>query len=277
MPEAQQHLGPQVAEQGWRSGSVFPAEAISCIVKYLRRPNENQPINVEKDDWVVLISQTCDVVAQKLASEPFVEVLHCRPIKKIRSQYSNLRSTRVIDFRPNQERHADTALSAHAISDRYLVPRECLAMLAPDPARCLDVIAVKRIAAWYAIRSTRPAWPDALVERLVGIKENIERVISPLADNLEVRISISPDEELPVERSYRVTIWFVVDGIAWGEDPDVRAAALRAYGEFVQLISACIGIEFDEESSGLFSGNDFTWQQTRSSDEWNFANLSNIE
>lgn len=82
---------------------------------------------------------TCDVLATKLEAEPLVEVLHCRPIPKLRKGTKELRSTRTLDFKPNRETHGDLCLTAHAIVDRYEVPREFLRGNAPDAVRRLSV------------------------------------------------------------------------------------------------------------------------------------------
>lgn len=57
----------------------MPHTIVHALKLYLTRP-DGAPTKVEPEDWLVVVSQTCDVVAKDLDQEPFVEVLHCRPI-----------------------------------------------------------------------------------------------------------------------------------------------------------------------------------------------------
>jgi hypothetical protein len=141
----------------------------------------------------VVISQTCDILAFNLDMEPFVEVLHCRPVAgKPRKGRCDLRSTRHLDFRPNRETHASLVLGAHALADRYVIPRELLATNTPDPARRLSSVASRRVLAWYALRATRPSWPNAFVDRIRGARDALEEALEPLIDEIaEVRVAIA--------------------------------------------------------------------------------------
>lgn len=272
------YIGPSIAARGWCAGRVVPHTEVEKLGSHLTRHGAQLTV-VGEGEWLVVISQTCDVVARSIQAEPFVEVLHCIPVKgKIRTQHANLRSTRRLDFKPNRDTDAALVLTAHATIDRYLIPRELLVDIDPDPNRRFDDIAVKRVAAWYALRYSRPAWPDRFVERVHAYKEKFEAAISQIGDNLEVRVAISPsDIELAPERSYQIAIWFVVDALAWNDDPSVREMAHKAFGEFINIMKTCDGIELNTEYGGVISGEDFTWQETRTTDEWNFANLSHSE
>jgi len=239
-----------------------------------------QPANVTADDWLAVVSQTCDVVAHTIKAEPFVEVLHCRIPEggKVRSQYARFRSTRIIDFKPNRAKHDALVLTAHAIADRYLIPRQHLADHDPDAQRRFDEVAVQRIAQWYALRSSRPAWPDSLVARVGVAKEQFEAVITGLGDDLEVRVAINPrDEELAPGSTYKVAVWFIVDAAVWEADADVRNAAVVAYGKFTAALGSCDGVVVDSDHGDVVPGDAFTWQQMAMTDEWNFANLSHVE
>ena len=67
-------LGDQLDFQGWQAGAVVPAALLPRLAAHLTRPG--QPLfQVEDDHWLVVISQTCDVVQPKLENEPFVELL----------------------------------------------------------------------------------------------------------------------------------------------------------------------------------------------------------
>ena len=253
----------------------MPDEMAQRLVPYLTRVGA-QPAVVGPMDWLVVASQTCDVVAKTVAQEPFVEVLHCRPIAKLRAQYKELRSTRVLDFKPNRETHEAIVLSAHAIGDRYCVPRDLLLEASPDIERSLSTVSANRVLAWFALRYARPAWPDAFVKRVEESAEDLESILEPLKEDIaQVRISIvEKDDELMEGASYHVAVFFVVDEDVWNDDPNSREEVNAAFAKFVEKLNGCQGVEIDQELSGVFSGEKFSWQATKLSDEWNFANLS---
>jgi len=272
-------FGDDVAQRGWQTGSVPPAELLPQLAPHLTRPGHASAA-VANHDWLVVVSQTCDIVADKLEAEPFVEVLHCRPLPgKPRKGYVDLRSTRQIDFRPNRETHQDLVLTAHAIADRYIVPRELFADHSPDPGRCLDRVAAKRLLAWYALRAARPSWPNAFVRRIRNAVPTLVDALTPLSDEIaQVRVAIEQsDEELAVDRPYHVAVFFVVNEATWNDDVPGRTAIYDAFNRFVAALNACDGVEVNTARSEVVSGAEFTWQETQTTDEWNFANLSHRE
>lgn len=272
-------FGEEVAKQGWRTGMVVAPADVTAIAQYMVRPGAGQLTAIEPQDWLVVVSQTCDVLAAKLDAEPFVEVLHCRPREKLRTQHKELRSTRILDFKPNRQTHEAIVLSAHAVADRYLLPRDVLKDHSPDDARRLSEISTSRVLAWYSLRYGRAVWPDAFVARIGKAKTALEEAIEPLKDDIaEVRIGIAEkDMELDEGQSYHVAVYFVVDQAVWEGDVEGRVAIHAAFAKFVSRLAGCEGIAVDEDLSEVVSGAEFTWQETRATDEWNFANLSHSE
>jgi hypothetical protein len=272
-------FGEEVAKQGWRTGSVVAPADVPAIAQYMVRPGAGQPTAIEPQDWLVVVSQTCDVLAAKLDAEPFVEVLHCRPREKLRTQHKELRSTRILDFKPNRQTHEPVVLSAHAVADRYLLPRGVLKEHTPDDTRRLREVSTSRVLAWYSLRYGRPIWPDAFVARIGKSKTALEEAIEPLRDDIaEVRVGIAEkDLELDEGHAYHVAVYFVVDEAVWEGDMEGRVAIQAAFAKFVSQLAGCDGIEVAENLSEVVSGAEFTWQETRATDEWNFANLSHSE
>ncbi len=269
-------FGDDVAQRGWQTGSVLPAALLPGLAPHLSRPGQAAAA-IGDDDWLLVVSQTCDIVASKFEAEPFVEVLHAhRREGKPRKEFVDLRSTRQIDFRPNPGTHKELVLTAHAIGDRYIVPREWFTQHDPDPARRLSVDAARRLLAWYALRAARPSWPDELERRLRGAKPALLDALNPLKDDIaEVRVAIDErDEELPAAQPYHLVVFFVVDEEVWDVDVPGRAAIYDAFTRFVAALAGCDGIEVNTDRSEVVSGAVFTWQETRATDEWNFANLS---
>jgi hypothetical protein len=268
-------LGDELRARGWRAGAVVLHSSVPDIQRYLRNP-DLALAEISSDDWLVVVSQTRDVVAKKLDQEPFLEMLHCQRIPKLRRQYKELRSTRRLDFKPNKTAHPNVCLTAHATANRFLVPRNQVSNLNSDPDRRLDQTACRRVSGWYALRYDRPAWPETFIQRIDPVKEQLEAALEPLSDDIaQVRVAIRDgDRELADAEAYRLQVYFVMDARLWESDPGAREQVQRAFAAFVSLLRQCHGIEIDEVESEVVSGEDFSWQETQETELWDFANLT---
>ena len=85
------------------------------------------------------------------------------------------------------------------------------------------------------------------------------------------------DQELATGKDYTLAVYFVVDEAVWEGDAEGREAIHAAFAQFVSALDGCVGIAVNQELSEVVSGAEFTWQDTRGTDEWNFANLSHRE
>jgi hypothetical protein len=110
-------------------------------------------------------------------------------------------------------------------------------------------------------------------------EKTLELALNPLKEDIaEVRVGIAErDEELAEGVAYHLVIYFIVDEAVWNGDPAGRGLIQAAFANFVAALNACHGIEVNQDLSGVVSGAEFTWQETRATDEWNFANLSHSE
>lgn len=270
-----QSLGQRLSVLGWHCGSVIP-DSLYPDIEALTRTEYRAPVRPEPPDWLIVVTQSCDLVAGTLDQEPVVEFLWCRSIPQPRAQFRDLRSTRRLDFRPHRQNHPEVVLSAHAAHDRYAVLRDALERGQPHTNRTLSAISVRRLQAWLALRYSRPAWPDEFVQRIASAHEQIVSALESVArdDLAEVRIALAPsDMELDHDQCYRVLAYFVVDETVWNSAPESRERIYAAFGSFVSVLEGCGGVLVDQESSVL-SGAQFTWQQMQITDPWNFANLT---
>jgi hypothetical protein len=211
-----------------------------------------------------------------LESEPVVEVLRCSPIDKPRAGYRDLSSTRFLDFRPNRELYPDLTLTAHALRDRLHVRRTLLQEADPDPHRVVSQTTSRRIAEWYALRYTRPAWPDEFVRRIRPKHTALVAALETIKDDVaEVRIALEPnDQDLEAERDYAVAVFFIVDSQTWGSSLEGRHSVYEAFTRFVAELNGCTGIAVNETVSDVLEGTAFSWEDMRVTDKWNFAHLS---
>ncbi|GAB4510540.1 MAG: hypothetical protein Tsb0026_12500 [Sulfuricaulis sp.] len=274
--------GEKLFALGWRAGSVLPPELYKSVRRYLHHVDNKAPKIVDPKSWLIVASQSCDVVARKEDAEPYVEVLWAHPYDgKPRTQYCDRRSTRRLDFLPNKNAFPDIVLTAHASIDRYVVPRKALIEGRPDAHRTLSAQAIKGLHAWLALRYDRPAWPESFVARInpKPIKIRLLDALKPLMDDIaQVRIGISPkDQELDENNNYKVAVYFVVSEEKYENSSDTRRLVQEGFNKFVSALKDCEGIELDTDLSEVVSGGEFTWEETQSTDLWDFAYLSPLE
>ena len=268
-------LGEQLDALGWQSGSVVPESLYDEIATVTASPHR-APLQPQDEEWLVVLSQSCDVVARSMAQEPHVELLLCHPVSQPRAQFLDLRSTRQLDFRPNRADQPDLLLTAHAAHDRYIIPRSVLTQGTPRVDRKLSPESIRRLQAWIALRYSRPAWPNEFVARIAQAQKAILRALETVGhhDIAEVRVALAPnDAELPSSESYRLAVFFVVAEETWNAQPAERERIQAAFNAFIAALERCPGVELDEVS-GVVSGAEFTWQQMQMTDSWNFANLT---
>lgn len=274
-------IGPRLLALGWRAGSVLPADFLGTLLPHLRHGIQEPPQHIDDEIWGIVTSQTCDLVVPKDDAEPYVEILLGRELhaKKPRTQYCDLRSTRILDFRPDRSKYADLILTADASSGRFFVPRQLLLDASPDPNRYLSANAIRKLQGWFALRCSRPAWPNNFVKRIQGNRNELEKALEPLKDDIaEMRIAISPpDRELNDDESYKVTVFFVIDAELYRESIGVRCEVTAAFAKFVAALDRCDGINLDHDKSDVVSGDEFSWQMIGSTEIWDFSYLSPYE
>jgi hypothetical protein len=268
-------LGEQLDALGWQCGSVI-SESLYAEIETVTAAPHRVALRPQEREWLIVLSQSCDVVARTVDQEPHVELLLCHPIAQPRAQFLDLRSTRQLDFRPNRGDHPDLILTAHAAHDRYIIPRSLLTRASPRADRRLSPESVRRLQAWIALRYSRAAWPNQFVSRIASAQKTILEALEGVGrhDVAEIRVALAPnDRELPSSESYRLAVFFVVDEEIWNSVPTERERVQAAFSAFVAALGNCAGIELDDASS-VVSGAEFSWQQMQMTDAWNFANLT---
>jgi hypothetical protein len=272
MPAANDVIGDVLDAKGWQCGATVPPQMYPVIGIYLRHSSDQEaPRDIKGEDWLVVLSQTCDIVAKRLAQVPLMEILWCHAISKRRREFTNRRSTRHLDFRPNAEHLLEFYLTAHATNDRYTVPRGLFAGFTPREDRSLSVGAVEGLQQCHALRYTRPAWPQDFVDLVKSRKKDLEDALADLSDD-ESELRVTPP--VAVAGTYRLGVYLVIDE-EMAKDSSYRQSAQLAFFNFISALRKCDRIEIDD-SSGVVAGNEFSWQQIRMTDLWNFAFLTPI-
>jgi hypothetical protein len=263
------NIGQRLYDNGWKTGTFLTEAHVRAIAHTLQRSGQ-EPHALSAGDFLVVVSQTCDIVASKLDAEPFIEVLLVREKIKLNSTVANLRSTRQLSFRA---RSHNAIYEAHA-TNRFWVPRELFDEFKPEATRFLSFPEAQRLSTWLGLRYTRAAWPNEFVRRLPKYTE-IEKLLLDIADSIaEIYVAISNrDVDLPATEPYVITLFAVMDADLFHENNESRKKCLIAFGNFLDLLRKSSGIVVSEDSE-LISGDKFSWQLQRMTDLWNLANLT---
>jgi hypothetical protein len=188
---------------GWRQGALFA-------------PNENIPFppgaNGE-DNVLIVLTQSCTVVSERLNSDPVVEVAVAKLLKKFnaKDQAATGKSFRKLIL-PLEQGEEYKAIEID-INSRRLYPRDLLLGFAPTGPQISEPDA-RKIGGWMARYFSRVALPNALVEKMKGTTfELIKKVLKnehegePLHMNTRsIFIGWEPDDEVG---PYRVRITIV--------------------------------------------------------------------
>lgn len=97
------------SQSGLATGAVVPQGMVPAIAQY---PRGRARTRLQWRKRTGSSSSRRPVMSWQpgLDAEPLVEILHCRPIPKLRKGTKELRSTRILDFKPNREAHGDLCL-----------------------------------------------------------------------------------------------------------------------------------------------------------------------
>lgn len=151
----------KLRDLGWRQGSVVPTALVNTTSTH-----GSQIPKVDVNDWLIVVSHTCDVRNPSMSNEPSVEILVARSPERSGqdSRQTHGRNSRRLQFEGTQD-EITTTLVAKA-NERFVIDRLLLASAPPDQSRRLGSRGEKTdatlqiLVTWLAKRYWRQAFPD---------------------------------------------------------------------------------------------------------------------
>jgi hypothetical protein len=210
----------QIFNTGWRQCSIY-------------RPPENFVVPVQFDrseEVLVVCTQSCTVVSNRIEADPYIEFLVAEPVKKYNPRSTeatgkNLRRFHLpISGIPNAE-----AITCD-INRRFLADRKMCIQHQPDVDVKVLEESARNFAGWIARYYTRIALPDELTQRAKkGLYTYIKNALdekSATGEKLfnsidKIYIDWSPNSDLQGD-FYRVHILF----LCADADADIRLGSL---------------------------------------------------
>jgi hypothetical protein len=220
-------------QAGWQQGSVCASSDVPALLQ----PPAHPAMSIEEADWLVVTTQTCDLLQGDLAKEPQVELLRFTPVRPdVSASLGWTQHPRYLQI----ERGLAGARLYACIHDRVWVPRNRFDTLAPDANRKLDPEDTRMLAKWLASRYLRPAYPDAFNDRLKPIQKALAGFWKAHKEQLRAAYcAFACEEELPEDEPYEVAFVLVHPRILPAADAQSLVDA------FEKVFESCPGIEVD--------------------------------
>lgn len=188
----------RIHSAGWRQGSIF-------------RPPAEFPVPPEFDrdrEMLVVCTQSCTVVSERIEQDPYIEFLVAEPVKKYYERSTEATGKNLRQFHLPISGIPNTKALACDINRRFFVDRKECIKHSPEKNITASEENVRNLAGWIARYYTRIALPDELVARAKvknGLFESIQKAL---------RAERSPGQQLctAVDRI----------GINWSPDSDLQ-------------------------------------------------------
>jgi len=155
---------------------------------------------IKDKEWLIVITQDCDITSRNDNAEPYIEVLVCETVNKKFAASVDRNSARYFVIDPV------TRLTAQ-MRYRLIIAKDVFFTLTPEPWPS-DAIRFERFVRWLAWRYDRPAVPDVLVEVFQQPIENMLNRLSESEPNIhaafseaihEIRVNIPIDTQPPFD------------------------------------------------------------------------------
>jgi hypothetical protein len=192
-------------ELGWRQGSVLPSSLFNQLAK------DSGLVFIPGDHCAIIASQDCDVVNASYLAEPYVELIKAVRVEKMNGNFAFGKSGRKLQF--ELAGAAGPCTYELSIHERWRSDRRILEGTKPDQSIFLSEAEKMQLAGWLAKRYRRAAFPDAFNDRFSASLRSGEfhRLMKTWGHLISaVFLIVSPEEDLPPERHYRITAYATV-------------------------------------------------------------------
>jgi hypothetical protein len=191
-------IGEKIRARGWRQGVIVPASLL------LEGLPDGSPTT--DNDFVIVVSQSCDLVHRELVNEPSAVILALKLISSGNSEVMHGRNPRILHFQSTDDRWYE-AWAWNQIS----VPREHLAEKDAPSKIELSSKVLRCVLDWLAKRFTRIAFPDDFNEALRSESKAIGKLLKNNHQLFtEILLHVSPFHELGVNQHYEIACYLLM-------------------------------------------------------------------
>ena len=254
----------RLIQAGWEQGVIFPPD--DKIFK-----NGGLDFSVPTGTFLLIVSQTCDLVQGSFETEPYFEALSLFPLNnKPNGQYLGGKNSRRIEFSLDEQ--SENATYWYTLPyERHLIKRELLLELKASNSLG-DDNTLKMILCWLSRRYTRTAFPEEFVTRIDARKSQIGKNfarLNSLVSNVYVRVI--PFDELNDTEVYSMEIILMMDAQKF-DVPKIYADCNEIKNQLEKQLDRCKGI--DVEDINIESTASVTIEDLKGYLEWDYSYLS---
>ncbi len=256
----------QIKAKGWRQGSVIPAALADTLCA-----GEVLPWHLSENEFLVVISQDCDVTSPDFRIESQVELIRASLLPESEKHGNYFWAKNPRRYQLEEPSSGDSTVWQFCIQDRVIVPRNCLLDAEPDGDRVLSPENVKRLCLWVARRYFRVAFADAFNNRIEDAVKKLRRMLKSKGELLTAIYLFVADQEFPDDTPYDIIMY----GSMRVEDyalPTRRKEAQEVLDKVEAALASCEGINVNE--SVLKSEADISIDELRKLKRWDFDDLS---
>ena len=212
----------EILNSGWRQGSIF-------------RPPEDFVVPVQFDrgrEVLVVCTQSCTVVSERLNVDPSIEFLVAEPVKKYKPTSAEATGKNLRLFHLPVTGIQNIRAYACDINRRFLIDRKICLTHSPDVSVEVSGESAQNLAGWIARYYTRIALPNELVRRAQkGLFAIIKSALQAKNTNGE-ELSSSIDKI----------------GIGWSPNSEMQGGAYE-----VDILFLCADSESDAKLNSLLT------------------------
>lgn len=225
------NVGEVIEKNGWRQGAVVKQEDIAFLT--------GDEIDC---DYVIIVSQSCDVTNGSLITEPSVEGVLARKISSVNGDYTYAKNARILHayitlrgevgkVQGDSFVERKVPLELKAI-EKITFPRARLQEIKPNSNAVLVNKELDSLVSWLAARYSRPAFPTEFNNRLANAdpKKKARKAAKSLNSKLSgIYVEIEPNCDIPKGQNYRVNILGLVHASYEGDIKREVEPSLKKY------------------------------------------------
>jgi len=248
----------------WRQGSVLAQKDFQAVGL----------TDVPDADLAIAISHDCDIANDNLDVEPAVEFIFACILEQDNGNFTYGKNPRILHI--DYKHDGQIVFFELLASKRLILHKNILENLQPDETYKLNTHSGQILQSWLAARYRRHALPNSLVDRLRAVFKHIDdKGKKNSAGILSFRLSYDPEDELPPEEPYElsISIVYIIDKAEYGEMAVNIASSLKK--EFPNLLektkdSGTVDLRKCEAVSEM----EFTVRDMRDTVEYHLEHLS---
>lgn len=213
----------------WRQGDILSVKDLSAL-----KPTLNLPERLNINDCLAItISHSCDIANNN--DEPTIEFICSNITGESNGNYINAKNPRILHL-PIAHKSETLQLIAN---QKFEISKVVLMDYNPDQYYVLNQDQKNILQNWLSARYKRHAFPDALNERLMPLKELLEKQGKKNANNiLGYWIDYDPrNDELEIGQPYDFSLYIIysTDNPEFGET-EAQAVASQIKEKFTTIL-----------------------------------------